>query len=141
MPPDATVDHRAMALLARSPYGRLSVSMGALPSVTVTRHIVIDDEVVLRMHRGHGYHRACDGHVVAYGVDTVDAGEDEFWSVQCVGTARVSTPAPAELERFGAAPRTADGAPFEPVYLRVRPRFMTVHHIAGVPNRQPRQPG
>ncbi|KUJ64877.1 hypothetical protein ACZ90_54705 [Streptomyces albus subsp. albus] len=148
--PDRGAGHRpgrsALDLLAGTRYGRASVSLGALPFVTVTRHIVTGGELLLRMHRGHGYHRACDGQVIAYGADTLADGphraaEGELWSVQCVGTARLVDPSDAELERFGPAPRTADGEPYEPVYLRVRPRFATVHHIAGGSERQVEHPG
>ncbi|TGA96094.1 pyridoxamine 5'-phosphate oxidase family protein [Streptomyces palmae] len=128
-----------MELLAGTRYGRASLSLHALPFVTMTRHIVTGDELLLRMHRGHGYHRACDGQVIAYGADTLadgsggpgGAGAGELWSVQCVGTAHLDAPADAELERLGPAPGTVDGEAYEPVYLRVRPRFATVHHIVG----------
>ncbi|MFH8367878.1 pyridoxamine 5'-phosphate oxidase family protein [Streptomyces sp. NPDC018031] len=151
---DARREPRALDLLSRTPYGRVSVSIGALPHSTATGHIVSDGGVLLRMHRGHGYHRACDGQVVAYGADTAGHPEqapgggtgaerdaetagDGFWSVQCVGTARAATPTTAELNRFGPPPRTIDGEPFDPVYLRVQPKFVTVHHIAGTAPRQP----
>ncbi|WP_431043336.1 pyridoxamine 5'-phosphate oxidase family protein [Streptomyces sp. P1-3] len=139
MPTDKHRDPRALDLLRRTRYGRISVSIGALPFVTVARHTVSGADVLLRLHRGHGYHRACDGNVVAYGVDTAGgdgpagaAAADEFWSVQCVGTARAVRPEPDELTRLGPVPRLADDAPYDPVYLRLRPRFVTVHHIAGI---------
>ncbi|WKX71441.1 pyridoxamine 5'-phosphate oxidase family protein [Streptomyces sp. XD-27] len=174
MPTDKHRDPRALDLLRRTRYGRISVSIGALPFVTVARHTVSGADVLLRLHRGHGYHRACDGNVVAYGVDTAGSegpagtegpagggpaglagggpaggdtpsgghsghggpsgtpAADEFWSVQCVGTARAVHPEPDELRRLGPVPRLADDAPYDPVYLRLRPRFVTVHHIAGI---------
>lgn len=176
---DARRASRALDLLGRTSHGRVSVTIGALPHSTVARHIVSDGEVLLRMHRGHGYHRACDGQVVAYGADTAPrppsaagtthrppsdagaapepplgadgtphppadagqgtrgAGDDGFWSVNCVGTARVDTPTTPELNRFGPVPGTADGEPFDAVYLRVQPKFVTVHHIAGTAPCQP----
>ncbi|MBH5336021.1 pyridoxamine 5'-phosphate oxidase family protein [Streptomyces pactum] len=179
---DAPREPRALDLLGRTSHGRVSVSVGALPHTAVARHIVSGGELLLRLHRGHGYHRACDGQVVAYGADTghpadrpvpgpapipggdakqspgggepdTDRAPDmipgggadgeperapggELWSVSCVGTARVVIPTGTELNRFGPAPHTVDGEPFDPVYLRVRPKFVTVHHIAGIAPRQ-----
>ncbi|MFE6777727.1 pyridoxamine 5'-phosphate oxidase family protein [Streptomyces sp. NPDC057702] len=132
----ATDDEHAIALLGRARYGRVSVSMRALPFVTVARHIVVDGHALLRLHRGFGYHRACDGGVVAYGADNIEDDTSEVWSVQFVGTARLVTPSEAELALFGPAPTTADGAPYDPVYLRVEPQFVTVHRLDGVPARR-----
>ena len=125
---------RAIGLLRRTAYGRLSVSMRALPFVIVARHVVLDDDALLvLLHGGHGYHRACDGTVVAYGTDNAGSGAAELWSVQLVGTARLTEPGDEQRERFGPLPRTADGAPFTPAFLRMDPQFTTVHSLGGVP--------
>ncbi|MFG2224638.1 pyridoxamine 5'-phosphate oxidase family protein [Streptomyces sp. NPDC048644] len=128
-----TDDHHAIELLSRTPYGRVSASRRALPFTTVTRHLVTDGRLILRLHRGYGYHHALDGSVVTYEADNVDSGACDAWSVQCTGTAKVIEPAPAERERFGRTPRLADGVPFDPVFLRIEPEFMTMHHLADVP--------
>lgn len=128
-------DHaRGFELLDRVEYGRVATSMRALPFLASARHVVADGRLLLRMHRGYGYHRACVGSVVAYGADNLGAerpGDEGQWSVQCVGTCARAEPSPAELTRFGAMPHTADGAPYEPVYLRVDPQFVTVHELRG----------
>ncbi|WP_327670948.1 MULTISPECIES: pyridoxamine 5'-phosphate oxidase family protein [unclassified Streptomyces] len=124
----------AFELLARVPYGRVATSMRALPFLASARHIVADGRLLLRMHRGLGYHEACIGSVVAYGADNLgqerpeDAGQ---WSVQCVGTCEQVEPTTADLELFGPAPHDADGEPFDPVYLHVAPQFVTVHELRG----------
>ncbi|ARZ69137.1 hypothetical protein SMD11_3504 [Streptomyces albireticuli] len=131
--------YRALELLDRTPYGRVSVSMRALPFVTVARHIVSGRRVLLRLHGGFGYAQACDGNVVAYGADNLSGrpeGDETVWTVQFVGTARLFTPGPAELDRFGRPPRTADDSPFDPEYLCIEPQFITLHHLEGVPARQ-----
>ncbi|MFC5719678.1 pyridoxamine 5'-phosphate oxidase family protein [Streptomyces gamaensis] len=136
---DRSVDHRALDLLGRTPYGRLSLSMHALPFVTGARHIVSGRQVMLRLHGGFGYARACDGNVVAYGADNLSGrseGEERVWTVQFVGTARLFLPEAAELERFGPTPRAADDIPFEAEYLLIEPQFSTLHHLDGVPVRQ-----
>ncbi|MFE7119270.1 pyridoxamine 5'-phosphate oxidase family protein [Streptomyces sp. NPDC057654] len=132
-----THEYRAIDLLGRTPYGRVSVSMRALPFVTVARHIVVGGHVMLRLHGGFGYAQACDGSVVAYGADNIGDGDAQVWTVQFVGTAKIFTPGTRELELFGGAPRTADGAPFDPTYLCVEPQFITVHHLGDVPARRP----
>ncbi|MDC7338041.1 pyridoxamine 5'-phosphate oxidase family protein [Streptomyces lydicus] len=131
MPTDT---YRAIELLGRIPYGRVSASRRALPFTTVTRHLVLDDgRLMLRLHRGYDYHRALDGSVVAYEADNVNSGAADTWSVQFTGTARVTAPAAAERERFGATPRLADGEPFDPVFLRIEPEFVTLHWLTEVP--------
>ncbi|WP_260636797.1 pyridoxamine 5'-phosphate oxidase family protein [Streptomyces angustmyceticus] len=124
---------RAIELLSRTPYGRVSASRRALPFTTVTRHLVLDGRLVLRLHRGYGYHQALDGSVVAYEADNVNSGERDTWSVQFTGTARVAEPASAERALFGRTPLLADGAPFDPVFLRVEPEFVTLHCLSEAP--------
>ncbi|MEU9118541.1 pyridoxamine 5'-phosphate oxidase family protein [Streptomyces sp. NPDC048506] len=129
-----TDDFRAMELLGRTPYGRVSASRRALPFTTVTRHLVLDDgQLMLRLHRGYNYHQALDGSVVAYEADNVNCGTSDTWSVQFIGTARVVTPTPTERALFGPTPRLADAAPFDPVFLRIEPEFVTLHHLTDVP--------
>ncbi|MFI8824297.1 pyridoxamine 5'-phosphate oxidase family protein [Streptomyces sp. NPDC053431] len=120
---------RAIELLNRVSYGRVATSMRAMPFVAPARHIVTDDGVLLRLHRGLGYHRACAGSVVAYGADNLTSGAEQLWSVQFTGTAEIVEPTEAQLAAFGPAPRSVDGEPFDPVYMRVEPQFVTVHTL------------
>ncbi|WHM37809.1 pyridoxamine 5'-phosphate oxidase family protein [Streptomyces sp. BPTC-684] len=125
----STEERRAIALLRRVPYGRIATSVRALPFIAPARHLVVDDRVVLRVHAGLGYHHACLGSVVAYGADNLGADDGDLWSVQFTGTAEPFDPTPDELELFGPAPHHVDGEPFEPVYLRIEPQFVTVHSL------------
>ncbi|GAA2237945.1 hypothetical protein GCM10010232_25920 [Streptomyces amakusaensis] len=128
----------AMELLGRVSYGRLATSMRAMPFVAPARHIVLGRGVVLRIHRGFGYHRACNGAVVAYGADNFNSGGRAMWSVQFTGTAEIVQPADEELRLFGDEPFQADGERFEPVYMRIEPQFVTVHtldYLSEQPNR------
>ncbi|QES49221.1 hypothetical protein DEJ50_16825 [Streptomyces venezuelae] len=129
-------ERHAIELLCRVPYGRVATSMRALPFLAVARHIVMDGRVVLRMHGGFGYHQACNGSVVAYGADNVNSGDSRLWSVQFTGTARIVEPTTDELELFGPVPHFVDGAVFDPVYMRIEPQFVTVHRLAGHPDRE-----
>ncbi len=100
-----TDEQRAAELLGRVEHGRVATSMRALPFLASARHIVVDGRVLLRLHRGHGYHRACVGGVVAYGAEVpsavASARSRQSWSVQVVGECAAVEPTTAELDRFG----------------------------------------
>ncbi|MFD4557459.1 pyridoxamine 5'-phosphate oxidase family protein [Streptomyces sp. NPDC058469] len=119
----------AVDLLARTDHGRVATTLRALPFLAFASHIVQDGRLLLRMPRSHGYHHACVGSVVAYGADNLgSAGPDEgLWSVQVVGACETHEPTADQVERFGPAPATVDGASYEPVYLRIEPQLGTVH--------------
>ena len=127
---------RAIELLGRVPYGRVATSMRALPFVAPARHIVTDGRVLLRLHAGLGHHHACLGSVVAYGADNLGSGEVDVWSVQFTGTAEPFEPTAEELALFGGDPRAVDGEPFDPVYMRIEPQFVTVHSLDYSKERQ-----
>ncbi|MFC9243003.1 pyridoxamine 5'-phosphate oxidase family protein [Streptomyces sp. NPDC057136] len=129
----ASEELRAIELLGRVPYGRLATSMRALPILAVARHIVAEGRVLLRLHRGLGHHESCDGSVIAYGADNfntaVDGGDDP-WSVQFTGPAEIVHPCSEQQKLFGPVPLTANGEPFDPVYLRLEPHFVTMHTLS-----------
>ncbi|MFI6683054.1 pyridoxamine 5'-phosphate oxidase family protein [Streptomyces sp. NPDC050485] len=127
---------RAIELLGRVPYGRVATSMRALPFVAPARHIVVDGRVLLRLHAGLGYHHACLGSVVAYGADNLGSDRERVWSVQFTGTSERFEPTTGELELFGPPPREVDGEPFDPVYMRIEPQFVTVHSLDYSKERQ-----
>ena len=107
-----TDDMYAIELLGRP----LRTGLGeprALPFTAVTRHLVLDGRLTLRLHRGHGYHQALDGSVVAYQADNAHSAACDTWSVQVTGTARVHEPTPASATCFGQSPLLADGEPYE----------------------------
>ncbi|MET9593483.1 pyridoxamine 5'-phosphate oxidase family protein [Streptomyces sp. NPDC006516] len=124
---------RAMELLGSVRYGRLAMSMRALPFLAVARHLVIEGRVVLRMHRGLGFHESCDGSVIAYGADNFNSpasGVQDLWSVQFTGPAEIVRPAADQRERFGTGPADVNGEHFDPVYLRLDPHVAHMHTLA-----------
>ncbi|WP_406059985.1 pyridoxamine 5'-phosphate oxidase family protein [Streptomyces sp. NBC_01077] len=125
----STDETLANELLSRVSYGRVATSMRAMPFVAPARHIVADGCVLLRLHRGLGYHRACNGSVVAYGADNFNSGSEHLWSVQFTGTAEIVEPTGEELAAFGSEPELVDGETFDPVYMRIEPQFVTVHAL------------
>ncbi|MFI2783853.1 pyridoxamine 5'-phosphate oxidase family protein [Streptomyces sp. ALB3] len=124
---------RAVELLGSVRYGRLAMSMRALPFLAVARHLVVEGGVLLRMHKGFGFHEACDGSVVAYGADNFgssrpgDAGD--CWSVQFTGPVQIVQPVPEQRERFGTGPDEVNGEHFDPVYLRLDPHLAYMHTL------------
>lgn len=125
---------RAIELLGSVRYGRLAMSMRALPFLAVARHLVIEGRVLLRMHRGLGFHESCDGSVIAYGADNFNfpepSGRDDLWSVQFTGPVEIVNPASDQRERFGTGPSEVNGEHFDPVYLRLDPRLAHMHTLA-----------
>ncbi|WP_405658728.1 pyridoxamine 5'-phosphate oxidase family protein [Streptomyces sp. RK9] len=126
-----TEEQLAYELLRRTDYGRVATSMRALPFLAVARHVVVDGRILLRMHRGFGYHQACVGSVVAYGADNLstETARDGQWTVQFVGMCETFTPTTTDLELFGPTPHYVDGDLFDPVYLRIDPQLAKVHTL------------
>ncbi|MFD6425899.1 pyridoxamine 5'-phosphate oxidase family protein [Streptomyces sp. NPDC060198] len=125
-------ESHAIELLGRVPYGRLAASRRALPLLAPARHIVCDGQLLLRMHGGLGHHEACDGSVVAYGADNLNTaapGDRDLWAVQFTGTAELTEPSRVQRARFGAPPAEVNGETFDPVYLRLHPRFASWHTL------------
>jgi hypothetical protein len=120
-------------LLRRTDYGRVATSMRALPFLAFARHVAVDGRILLRMHRGLGYHQACVGSVVAYGSDNLGSARpgEGLWTVQIVGRCDAVEPTAEELACFGPAPRVVDGELYDPVYLRIEPELATVHSTDG----------
>ena len=131
-------DDLAVELLGRTDHGQVAASLRAMPFLALARHVVVDGRVLLRLHRGCGYHPACLGSVVAYGTDNLDSAEpgESVWSVQIVGRCEAVEPTAAHRELFGPAPRFVDGEPYDPVYLGIEPRFSTVHSMDNALERQ-----
>lgn len=77
-----------------------------------------------------------NGSVVAYGADNFNSRDPWLWSVQFTGTAQTVEPNARELDLFGPVPHFADGVVFDPVHMRIDPRFVTVHSPAGNPYRK-----
>ncbi|MEU3736738.1 MULTISPECIES: pyridoxamine 5'-phosphate oxidase family protein [unclassified Streptomyces] len=136
---DQEQDERlAFELLDRTDYGRVATSMRALPFLAAARHVVVDGRILLRMHKGYGYHEACIGSVVAYGADNLSAetARTGQWTVQFVGLCEAFEPTTAELELFGPGPHYVDGELYDPVYMRIEPQLATVHTLHGGRQRQ-----
>jgi uncharacterized protein len=74
-----------LALLARSPIGRVAVSIDALPAVRTVRFALSGDSIVFRVAANSRLRRAAAGAVVAFHADHYDQEAGEGWSVMAHG--------------------------------------------------------
>lgn len=79
----------ALALLHGADFGRVGVSIGALPAIFPVNYCMIDDGVVFRTSPGSKLTAAANGAVVAFEVDDHDPATRSGWSVLVVGESEV----------------------------------------------------
>ena len=77
-----------LTLLARGTFGRVGVTIGALPSVLPVNYRLVGDLIVIRTGTGTKLDAATRNAVVAFEVDDMDAIEHSGWSVMVTGVAR-----------------------------------------------------
>jgi nitroimidazol reductase NimA-like FMN-containing flavoprotein (pyridoxamine 5'-phosphate oxidase superfamily) len=88
-----------LELLGRSTFGRVGVTVGALPAVLPVNFRLVDDLIVSRTGQGTKLDAATDRAIVAFEVDDIDPITHTGWSVMVTGEARRITD-PAELDRI-----------------------------------------
>ena len=91
-----------LALLEQAAFGRVGVSIGALPSVLPVNFRLVGDTIVFRTGAGSKLHAATAGAVIAFEVDDVDPLDHTGWSVVVTGVAE---------ERPGLDPVVAGAVP------------------------------
>lgn len=79
----------AFALLRSSDFGRVGVSIGALPAIFPVNYRMIDDAIVFRTSPGSKLTAASSGAIVAFEVDDHDPASKSGWSVLVVGRSEV----------------------------------------------------
>jgi len=77
--------------LAASSFGRIGVTMGALPVVLPVNYRLVDDRIVFRTRAGTKLEAASRGSVVAFEIDGLDEERHGGWSVLVIGRADVVT--------------------------------------------------
>jgi nitroimidazol reductase NimA-like FMN-containing flavoprotein (pyridoxamine 5'-phosphate oxidase superfamily) len=90
-----------LELLGRSTFGRVGVTVGALPAVLPVNFRLVDDLIVFRTGHGTKLDAATDRAIVAFEVDDIDPVTHTGWSVMVTGEARRITD-PAALDRIEA---------------------------------------
>lgn len=92
-----------MRLLARSTFGRIGITVGALPVVLPVNYRLVDDHIVFRTGQGTKLDAATRNSIVAFQVDDIDPLSHSGWSVMVTGEAREVTDVGdlADLEAAG----------------------------------------
>jgi nitroimidazol reductase NimA-like FMN-containing flavoprotein (pyridoxamine 5'-phosphate oxidase superfamily) len=85
-----------LGLLRRSTFGRIGVTVGALPAVLPVSYRLVDEQIVFRTGYGTKLEAATRNSIVAFEVDDIDPMTHTGWSVMATGEARLVLD-PAEL--------------------------------------------
>lgn len=127
----AVLDREAcLRHLAEATFGRIAVTMGALPVVLPVNYRFVDGRIVLRTTVGTKLEAATAGAVVAFEIDEVDPMDHRGWSVLVTGTARLVED-DGELARYRAAgvPRWAPHGADR--YVAIEPEIVSGRALLG----------
>jgi nitroimidazol reductase NimA-like FMN-containing flavoprotein (pyridoxamine 5'-phosphate oxidase superfamily) len=91
-----------LQLLGRSTFGRIGITVGALPVVLPVNYRLVDDRIVFRTGHGSKLDAATRNSIVAFEVDDIDPVSHSGWSVMVTGEAREITD-PDELAHLDDA--------------------------------------
>jgi nitroimidazol reductase NimA-like FMN-containing flavoprotein (pyridoxamine 5'-phosphate oxidase superfamily) len=99
-----------LALLAGVSFGRVGLSMAALPVVLPVNFRLVDDQIVFSTAAGSKLRAATDHAVIAFEADHIDPLDHAGWSVLATGMARAVTD-PGERDRLvrSGVPRWLSG--------------------------------
>jgi nitroimidazol reductase NimA-like FMN-containing flavoprotein (pyridoxamine 5'-phosphate oxidase superfamily) len=104
-----------LRLLGGCTFGRVGVTMGALPAVLPINYRLIGDRIVFRTSGGTKLDAAIRGAVVAFEVDDLEPLAHSGWSVMVTGIAQeVTEPGDLQIVEAAGVPRWAP-APAEHV--------------------------
>ncbi len=78
-------------LLRRSTFGRIGVTVGALPAVLPVNYRLVGEQIVFRTGQGTKLDAATCNSIVAFEVDDIDPMSHTGWSVMVTGEARKVT--------------------------------------------------
>lgn len=112
--------------------GRIALSADALPVLLPVFYAYDGSAIVFRTHAGSVLDRNCRNTVVAFEVDSHDAGRRTGWSVMAVGVANVVGPADGLREREAQLDR--QGAPEGEVIIKIEPGSLTGRALARMPS-------
>jgi nitroimidazol reductase NimA-like FMN-containing flavoprotein (pyridoxamine 5'-phosphate oxidase superfamily) len=110
-------------LLASESFGRISLTMRALPVIMPVKYGYLGGSVILGMSDGPARRAIAGGNVIALGVDSGHL-TDTFWTVLAIGRATeiIDHGQAAEYQRFGLTDLTGTPAAH---YLRLQPDILT----------------
>jgi hypothetical protein len=114
-------------LLATVTFGRVGITMGALPVILPVNYAVIDGDLVFATSGGTKLRAALRNAVIAFEVDAIDPRTRTGWSVLAVGQCAELTDGPAY-----AAARAEGPVPFaagRDHFVRLIPEFLSGRRI------------
>lgn len=126
---DVIEEDECRQILASTTFGRVALTVGALPVILPIHYAMLGDDPVFRTDPGAKLMAASAGHILCLEIDHADPVNHTGWSVMVTGPAEVIED-PAELER-------ARRLPLRPwvgrgdVYVRVRSVLLSGRRIAG----------
>jgi hypothetical protein len=115
---DELDEEECRLLLGTGVIGRIGFTLGALPAIQPVHFALLGNHVVIPTRPGSKAAAAAHGAVVAFEVDSFDAGARTGWSVTVVGPSRiVDAEEFAELDALGLRPWAATD---HPCYIAIR---------------------
>lgn len=117
-------------LLQAGTFGRVGLSMDALPAILPVNYAMVDGGIVFRTGEGSKLRAALSHTIVAFEIDHADPILEEGWSVLVVGVAQ-PVDAPIEAGQPQAAP-TPWAAGRRQHVVRIRPEVISGRRVARV---------
>ena len=118
----ALTDQECRALLASTNFGRVSLTINALPVVLPVSYAYLGGSILLGMHNGPAFRAAARGNVIALSVDNAPFGPD-FWTVLAIGPTEEAGPALAQdAHRFGLTDTRGESATH---HIQLTPEILT----------------
>lgn len=116
------------ALLRRHSFGRVAVTVAALPAVFPVHYVIVEDDIVFLTGDGTKLRAGLARAVVAFQIDDFDVASGSGWSVMVVGVASEITD-PEELAAVRMLPLRpiADGE--QTHYVKIRPELVSGRRI------------
>ncbi len=110
-------EEQCRALLERGSFGRVALSMEALPAILPVQYYLTGDTIAICLGTFRVPEHAANGAVIAFSVDDIDPVLRRGWSVQAVGRAGFG---------YGEVGTRSDcGEPAAGQIVSLRPRVLT----------------
>ena len=108
---------KCRALLERGTFGRVALSMEALPAILPVQYYLAGDTIAICLGTFRVSKHAANGAVIAFSVDDIDPVLRRGWSVQAVGR--------ASFDDRGVGMRSDCGQPAAGQIVSLEPRVLT----------------
>ena len=136
---EVLTEDQSLDLVRQEDFGRVGVTVAALPAIFPVNYVVLDDRIVFRTGYGTKLSAAATNAVVAFEVDARDEATRSGWSVLIVGMAE-------EVHDVGLALRVAASG-LEPDadgrrghLVRIHPELITGRRIVHEYQHEQKEP-